>query len=60
MKVENLDDLIVQFGFVIEEAIDINLGLDDIQEAFQVAWEEAEEDIRERGVKPIQRATIKE
>ena len=60
MKFENSEELIVTFGFVIEEAIDIGLGLDDIQEAFQVAWEDAVEDIRERGVMPIQRATIKE
>lgn len=43
-NIKNIDDLIIEFGFLIEEALEI-LNLDDISVAFDVAWKEAEEEL---------------
>lgn len=45
MKIDNFDDLIVKFGFVIEEAVNskANLNFKDIVEAFEIAIGDAED-----------------
>lgn len=51
MKIENYDDLIVAFGFLIEEALeaDFSLNLGDIHDAFEVAFDEAIEEALKDG-----------
>jgi hypothetical protein len=42
MKIENFDDLIIALGYIIEEALELDISLtpEDIEEAFQIALEE--------------------
>lgn len=46
MKIENYDDLIVAFGLLIEEAMEFDFitTLNDVNEAFEVAFDEAVEE----------------
>lgn len=43
MKIENFDDLIVAFGLLIEEALELDFvsHLGDVHDAFDTAFEEA-------------------
>lgn len=45
MKIENLDDLIVAFGYVIEAGLEADFvpNLSDIHEAFEAAFDDAVE-----------------
>lgn len=50
IKIEYTDDLIVLFGYVIEEALQTKkISLDEISDAFEVAWEDAVDDLRNKG-----------
>lgn len=52
LKIENYDDLIVAFGLLIEEAMEFDFvtTLNDVHEAFEVAFDEAvEEELKHYG-----------